>query len=191
MGKQRQQAIAVTRVSARPVAGKLTDRGSRCAWGVAKSKPASSSFKARCIPATPGAGGYPRFVSLPAAVGRCNRLTASKPPRIDRPPHTSLRAVKGAMALVPTPAVWSPGRRGQTPLAATSTFSPAGADTGIGRTVHTATCAVDVPDRYSCPTRVLGGCWNRRSLLLSKIAEPVLPVSHGWEPSGRWQPSGR
>jgi hypothetical protein len=31
---------------------------------------------------------------------------------IDRPPHTSPRTVKEATALVPTPAVWSPGRRG-------------------------------------------------------------------------------
>jgi hypothetical protein len=120
---------------------------------------AASSSEVRCIPATPGAGGYPRVVTpsrlrdliTPAAVSCGKRLTASvrstaavnrvSPlpsagkltscgsryawgvavfppasapihPPIGRPTDPSPRAVKGATALSPSPALWSPGRRG-------------------------------------------------------------------------------
>lgn len=50
------------------------------------------------------------------------RPTTVAIPPIDRPTDPSPRAVKGAQVKVPSPA-WSPGRRGQTPLAAAPIFS--------------------------------------------------------------------
>jgi hypothetical protein len=67
----------------------------------------------RCTSATPLAGGYPRVVSLPAAVCGGIRLTAKDTPPIDRPVDPSPRAVKGATALSPSPALWPPRRRGR------------------------------------------------------------------------------
>jgi len=92
---RRRHAIAVTRVSAPIAAGKLTGRRSLGARGVARTT------------TTP-------------------RLTIHAPSTlspIDRPPHTSPRAVKEATALVPTPA-WSPGRRGAIPVAAPISCQP-------------------------------------------------------------------
>jgi hypothetical protein len=62
---------------------------------------AASSLEVRCVPATPAAGGYPRDLSLPAAVCGGARRTAEDTSPIDRPTDPSPRTVKGAMASDP------------------------------------------------------------------------------------------
>jgi hypothetical protein len=55
--------------------------------------------------------------------GRTKICAAHRCPEIGRRPHIPRRAVKGATALSPSPALWSPRRRGQTSLAAAPIFT--------------------------------------------------------------------
>jgi hypothetical protein len=60
------------------------------------------------------------------------------------------RAVKGSTALVPSPAVWPPGRRGQTSLAAAPTSFPSTSfpSTGVGQAVHEPSRHMDISDSF-------------------------------------------
>lgn len=87
-----------------------------------------------------------RLVSLPAAVSCCNQLTAKDSPQIGRSRvggnPIPWSAVKGATAVVPSPA-WSPGRRGETPLAAAPVSS---FQAPIGQVVHMRVRSVYIPN---------------------------------------------
>ncbi len=84
-------------------------------------------------------------VNRPGKVG--GGFWVARDKQIDRPVDPSPRAVKGATASSPSPALWSPGRRGRADrflLAAAPVFSP---PTGVGQTVHNPARGVDMPDR--------------------------------------------
>jgi len=115
--RYRREAVAVNRLPPQPAAGKtLTNHGSPRPCGVARTP------TGLCI-----APGPPALSCTPPA---------------GRSPHIPRRAVKEATAQVPSPAVWSPGRRGAIPAAAPTSSSPA----GVGQNVHNRSRRLDMPD---------------------------------------------
>ena len=94
-----------------------------------------------------------------AACVRCdcaphNTTHTWAPSSIGRFPHTSSRtAVKGATVPSPSPALWSPGRRGQIPLAAAS-ISSRRSGIGIGQAVHNSSRSVDILDSFKSRAEV-------------------------------------
>jgi hypothetical protein len=68
-------------------------------------------------------------------------------PEIGHPPHIPWRAANGATAPSPSPALWSPGRRGRIPFAAAS-ISSRRSGIGIGQAVHKPSPSMDVPDSF-------------------------------------------
>jgi len=84
--------------------------------------------------------------------GRTQRCAAHRrPERLVILPIPLWRAAKGTAAPSPSPALWSPGRRGQIPSAAASTSFRWIA---VGQAVHNSSCGVDMPDSFKSRAEV-------------------------------------